>query len=438
MTTPKISMHQSSFSIQSDSIIEFLGEKRIIYGRWNKRFGVWRKRGPGLPAERYLPDWPILDAAGNFCLEDEANCDRDLEFGSIAGDQPRRWHRSSEGDLQSRSPSDFLREYVDEIPPEVRRAAGRLGPFQWRALEGMAQFPEMIRTLDPGRPLSKLQVPLACWVLTEDEAGDGNIANTVNAAIANGRTREFIRNWIGPRGGHLATASGKLDVGVDHFGDAVRTLRMFVQDSRRLRISVHLTSINHFALRYLELAPDELLFPNVALAISKQPCSTAADFFEAVFFEEIARGEMQEVRTREILKSVRCPESLERATWKLRTQVLNLEFPPAPFASKPPLLPITSSRDLAQESGRMKHCARSFVEEVVNGSMYFYRWCEEPAVTLALEHRDGAWVLNDVRCAKNEAVPVVALQKMLSCLELGDAGHKSVRHKQRAGKGEDF
>ena len=405
-----------SFELTDTALVERRDHRSMEYQRWKFGFLVSLHRSPALPPEFHLPDWELLNPDGSLSLLADPHLQTDLirgrffpETSPVSPGTPTMMERDAA--------AGAFQGLIADIPVDVRVAAGRLGPFQWKVLEGLSRKPELIEMIGPDRPLPDLSLPLACWAVCWNQLADPNIRETVDRAIASNRCRELLKDWFGPAGAHFATALRKVDFEVKDLIEAVGALSGIAADPRRIRICAHQTKIGWPALRYMELAPPVYLQGNVAAALSGLPDEEAEEILE-VLLRADPTGSTEDDPLREFFRSVSGPESLVQGIKKLGLVRLETDFPPPPFLPHPPLEVIRTGAELAAHAEWMDHCWEDYLDGTANGDFYFYRWIGDPPLTLAIERNGPDWILHDIKGKKNADVPLSLLQTVLAHLDI--------------------
>ena len=414
--------HSRSFSFTDKALVETVGDRQFIYGRWGRGFGVWYRHAPAMAARRAIPEWPLFDDDGSLtfyydAIREDLSCARHYFPGEDEGAELGDDIRYDADEL-----AEAFGELMGEIPRSVRAAVAPLGPYQWRALDAVSRNPRIRDWIEPGRPVNEVLLATACWCVTREQDREPGLAEMVDQTIAGGRARGFLRDWFSEAGAEIAGAIARMDENVWLVREVITSLTNIARASRRrIRLCTYLPRITHAVAEYVELARPEFLHPRVAIAMAE--LSGEQQSVEQRQYSDFLGLELRQVRggdaerIAELLRSVKDVDSLRNAVRRARSVLFDLRFPEPPLGSRPPLFPLTTAEQLIAEGATMRHCAKTYAGSVAEGRVYFYHWTGEPAATMVLSARDGKWCFHEVRGVDNQDVPVDTLCQILNCLE---------------------
>jgi len=176
------------YELDDDELIERLGSMSCAYGRWDRAFSAWIV-GAGGARGVLTPTWTIVAPDGEpTCLEAVARAARGLfTWPGVA------WLDADE----TAHAVAAVREYVEIIPAELRRAVGPLGDAQWVTLELAAQVPAFAALLVSDRDTWGQRFVSACFTFATPERLSKERRVELAKAIASEGRRELLGRLSG-------------------------------------------------------------------------------------------------------------------------------------------------------------------------------------------------------------------------------------------------
>jgi hypothetical protein len=98
----------------------------------------------------------------------------------------------------------------------------------------------------------------------------------------------------------------------------------------------------------------------------------------------------------------------------------DISFPLPPIDGTEDIIPITTPKELAEESKLQRHCGMSYVSRIVRGSSYLYKVLAPERATLSLEKSDGKWRVGQLLKENNKPVSKDTYHKVTKWLILND------------------
>jgi hypothetical protein len=376
---------KADFELTRAALIERLGARTVIYGRWDALFGCWTREGDGR-ANRFTPHWPLLDDFGEPATYDE---------GSAA----------------------LLADYAALIPRDVRRVAGPFGSSQWvvlmmincdQALEGFLRVE--LRTSGPG-------FVAACMALAGAGAMDREELRTLCHRIMHEKREQLIRSYMPPLPvGWLR----KLDVEAATLQTCI-LLTGIASDPDKSRVANHAPLLTLGTVMWLDqLPPWACSFALIQVLCECTEAGRSELCDELVALCELIMKDFPDMQrdAARSLRGVRGADQLAARIDALQLRLASLvSFPAPPIHGLGGLEPLASAEAMRSEGRRMRNCIGKLLWQVLDGDLYFFRWTGNEAATVCLVHEpSGDWAFGECLGSENEPLSTQTAAEIVASL----------------------
>jgi len=343
----------------------------------------------GLPAIGTNNKWTLLEEDDwSDWLREELQNRNPIQFLSYldGGIYDAEWERHGDPDI-----NDLFRQYVELIPPGIRRVAGAFGSRQWIILAMIRSTPDFQYFLQSELNCTGVGFVATCLALSGAEVLKQAELNTLCQRLMFEPRSNLIDSLVGDAVGTMAINwLRKLDA------DCCSTLccdelLALTREPAKSRLIDHISVLTIPIVWWLSRLPAWMCSAKLLYCLAE--CSerermiakmqTLHDVVEAHHPDRkpnIARA----------LRNATDPDHLRRL---LDSKLLDLTpFPSPPFQTSENLVPLTSSKLLRAEGLRMRNCIADFSWACLSGSRYFYRWTgPEPATVLVVRDMSDVW-----------------------------------------------
>jgi len=333
------------------------------------------------------------------------------------------------GSAQLASGQRAIDRYVAMIPFDWRRVAGPFGDLQFHVLRSISIEPVFksfleteLETVGPG-------YVGACLALGGNKLSNLAEGNELLFDIMYRRREHVFSKLFGRKISPVFPRRLiRLDVKDIRSIDMWRLLDLF-NDQEKLPILTSATRMTSRFILHVAKLPSSLASREILLSLNEisPVCSEFGLFFPRHVLEAGADKHLAITRS---VKGKCIGSTLDRMLeWsdELRPPV---QFSEPPIPETACLAPITDSLQLYREGKKMAHCVFDYVDRVLAGQKYFYRWLDTPRATIELIRGRGTqWALGAQRGCSNKPLDLRSqsrieryVAKELFKLEHGDDG----------------
>ena len=299
-----------------------------------------------------------------------------------------------------------VRDFLGNIPDEIKRIVGRYQCQQWealqflqlggsRALDLMQTNPALASCITAGRRFSKTFPP----------AGKASVDHLLSL-----KRREIC--------GLLGFPARERTVGIlSKIAPEDCRIADLLRFQTRLRVSwvaktlAHLPKINRAILGALKSESWESLTSSFLVAIShgtddpgtlQEQLAEAARIYQAWKRRKLPRG-----RFRNVQQLSRFLQEIETGYNREETaRLLSKTFPQAPFPGTDTIIPLDSVVLLLEEGRLQGNCVARKFEEIAAGETYFYRMTAPERATFCINRSACGWVLGEILGPGNRPVGI--------------------------------
>jgi len=387
-----------SYRLTKDGLIEELGNKRYVYGAWDRFFGCWEIDLETRTSREIIPDWPILNGSGVW-VDPEENGWKSRE-GSIVQPAPR-WRYEAKAAFAG---------YFSTIPSRTRGLISSLGTYQWLALDLIWQVPAFARFLDQEVFADNEQYIFACFTLSRISWESRKRRRELAQLIMTRKRREFLSELSGSPC-RKATIRMLIKLGGEPQKKEVYLNLIESMNTPKLaKILSHAKQVTPELITTLNTLPTEFRLPNIPHLLLDQDTEIYALAVLKKIIEQLDPGERGKVA--DSFRHIRSLDELDDWHSKWGWKFLRHEsFPFPPFPGTDRLRPLTNIDALLKEARRMGNCLDTLIEDVLDGGVYFYHWVgPEPATVMLRSDCQIGWGLYEALGKNNEGLKYVTRQ----------------------------
>lgn len=423
------------------ALIERIGARRYVYGRYDCIFGAWTSAANELPRE-WNPTFPLLNSQGRCAIEsDISTYHRFRGDAPVLGEAvPVDLHLEGTGyeytspdhliiDQPDREIIEAFKQFCSFIPLEIRRLIAPFGKWQWAILKAISEVDGLERFLRSEVSGYGPNFVNACLILSEPHllSRDGR-RGVVESIMFDNRcvllTQLSGKHWSRPAIRQLAkfdlsyAADFDLDLFVTAMNDPIRASAI-----RQIDL------INPSMLQQFRRLPNWLCLPSVLRALTVNGNETKIEMRLGYPFRELPRCLRSRMRA-----SLMAVKRLDLDAWLDRwsTKVIaDLPFPKPPFEGDNRFKPLTSIAEMKSEAAYMDNCLdeAEILSKVIAGRSYFYRWLGDGRATIKLSRSisragNSRWIISEMAGPANsplqEALRYQILQYVSSLLNFAN------------------
>jgi hypothetical protein len=320
----------------------------------------------------------------------------------------------SRGDRRRQRAKVAWLRWCQLVPTDVRRAVAAFPSHHWEILLFLSRCGPPAVDLVKGNPVLAFALAHAARFRDSDP---GESLQTARLLLGPGRKQKEILGWLGfPETDAARRLLMKVVPAAASVAFLLR-LRRVLRDPEAAAALAHLPRVNAGALRIV--ADPELrgrAGPRLLLEVS---CTRAEDRRAAtgILLQrslELARSLLpasrQDLSPGSIVDVEETYKGLAAFGARFGTDRLEIRFARPPVPGIRSIVPITTARELLEESWTQRHCAASYVDQVADEQdIYFYKVLAPERCTLMLALERGNWVAKEIRRACNGAVSTKAI-----------------------------
>lgn len=386
-----------SYRLTKDGLVEVLGDKRYVYGAWDRFFGCWEIDTETNASREIIPNWPVLNGSGVWADPAENLGSR----GNSVAQPPPRWRYEAKAAFAG---------YFSTIPSRTRGLISGLGIYQWLALDLIWQVPEFARFLDQELFADNEQYIFACFALSRISWESRKKRRELVHLIMTRKRREFLSELAGsPCREATVRMLTKLG-GEPQEKEVYLHLIESMNNPKLAKLLSHAKQVIPELITSLSKLPPEFQLPNVShLLQDRETGSYALDILN----NTIKRlNPVERCKVADSFRHVWSLEDLDNWHLKWGEKFLRnepLPFPPFPGSDR--LRPLNNVDALLKEARRMGNCLDTLIEDVLDGDTYFYHWTgPEPATVMLRSDCAFGWGLYEALGKHNENLKYVTRQ----------------------------
>lgn len=334
--------------------------------------------------------------------------------------------------------AEALTQFKQALPDEIVQIAGPFGSHQWALMTFMHED-EWAMDLARGNPV-------LAYALANNSQFRGTSPDiaAVQARWHCHRKQRALLEWLGfPGTDKVARLLRKVPPEVVTPITLHRLAHALTSDERVLGLLSHVPRITSTVLdlattlKYLDLITPTLL-KEVAERPEPEGGTAVGDLIlEGLVFMEKIRPMpalapltrlAQVVRFREEAEAAHnmyqeCQEAFRRAAAARRARLRREEqarmreqerlrearndalgLPPPPFPGTRSIVPLTSAKQMREESEEQQHCVKAYTDHVLRGGLYIYKILAPERATLAIKKGANGWCKSELKAAYNRRV----------------------------------
>lgn len=387
------SVEASTYRFTRNALIEDLGQKRIVYGLWERLFGCWVIDPRTNRSREFVPTWRPLNQHGIWRdqLGLRARANNPCNYSS-------RWRYEANAAFAA---------YFSGIPQRMRALVASFGCYQWLALDMIWQHPEFARFLDEEIYNGTQQFTFACFALARPQ----HFSRKRRSEFALGLMRTKRTDLLTVLSGTTCSRSTLKTLcklgSVPCRQDIYQAVIGCIPGGDIARALSHADAIYPSSIAALGKLPRAFQLPNVARIFLTEP--DAARNLGGLMNERdgsalsnlvnIFPKAPHDLRERAAHSLTRARSFSEFLKWGVRWErriVEVMSFPPPPIGGFGTLMPLTSPDAMRREGRDMRNCVGGMIHAVMEGEAYFYHWDgEEQATVMLFRDPDGDWSVAD-------------------------------------------
>jgi len=380
------------FHKTSNVIIEQHASYKIIYGRWDRIFGVWKSQiNTVVGAKDALPTWPLLNEADALLLK------RDDDFNSL------------------------FSAYTNLIPEKYRQLASPLGHWQWIILEGIWTIPNFASFLHTEKVSRGLGFVVMCYLLNDPHCMNREERKLFNQKIMSQKRLKTLSEITSVQySQQILKNLSKVDATTITLPQ-LKCLILALSDEHIARTISHLEVVSSDLIEALNSIKPWLLVPNVIRIIGQQFHSSVLllDAFDSL--NTLAQRLGNEAFEQQVITSLNHATNISELvtsieTWTEEEFVLNEDvgpFPPPPVQGSETLVPILTWLELMTEGRTMHHCVGIYASKVTMNVAYYYQWHGDERATVELiKSNKGKWIVGEVFGACNAVLEAKTINQI--------------------------
>lgn len=342
--------------------------------------------------------------------------------------------------------AEALTQFKQALPDEIVQIAGPFGSHQWALMTFMHED-EWAMDLARGNPV-------LAYALANNSQFRGTSPDiaAVQARWHCHRKQRALLEWLGfPGTDKVAKLLRKIPPEAVTPVTLHRLTHALKSDERVLGLLSHVPRITSTVLdlattlKYLDLITPKLLMeiaekPEVEgetavsdmileglLVMEKiKPKATLLPFTgmaQVVRFREEAEVEVAAYRQRQAAarQQARRAAAAERARRRRqeameyeqacqRADLLSARFPKPPLPGTQDIVPLTSAKQLREESDEQHHCVWMYADQVRKGGYFVYRILEPERATLSIYRGPNGWQKGELKAAHNRRVSSITVR----------------------------
>jgi len=401
--------HAVSLELTRHALIESYHQTEFIYGRWDSIFGAWERRQG--KAREFLP---------SFLPNDVPNVFREkLKWRSPETD----WYEDDPpvtlGDLIERAQTwSFLeyeefvveeaplrtqfQEYCSLIPEEIRVACRGFGRFEWAALEACWEFCDFLPLIQTDITGIYRRLVTTLWTATDLRKLPRRNRRDVYRAMIDNPPRALVEQFLPTSASRpYLNILGRLNGAVLQ-EDEVAALSVLADRKAAVRCLHYLRNVPPPVLTALSKMPDWMMKP-IAVEGLIRGAGFAREFCETLESRGLLQNDAVQAAIMAGLPKVQSAGQLVDLLEHCADRMMRLQpFPAAPLKASNELEEIRTARGLAWESATMNNCSIKYLDQILAGEVYFYRWHGDERATVALRVTEsGRWRIFDIRAIKD-------------------------------------
>jgi hypothetical protein len=393
-----------AYKLTADALVEELGDRRFLFGLWNRLFGCWAIDPDTGRASEFVPSWPVLGRSGIWLTPEETSISRG--FGVGCRMMSPQWHFEAKAACAA---------FFSSIPNRVRTLVGCFGQYQWLALDLIWQKPGFARFLDEEISQGREQYVFACFALADAVRLRRSERQELAEAIMYQKRAQLIGQLSGEE------CSGAMLKALNKLGDEPQDASVYASlirsmaDPRMAKVISHAEEIVPETLT-LTSFPQEISVPVMAWMASnpgfgREHIGFLRDLFESLPEEDQSR----------VVQSLGHVETHEDF-WEWAEKWEEHLFHITPFQSPPiqggqALQPLRTPQAMRREAREMGNCLDALIEAVSNGERYFFHWAGSVPATVELRRDENSmWVAGEAFGRDNSELDQKTRRKLLDKL----------------------
>jgi hypothetical protein len=376
-----------TYRFTRDALVEDRGQKRIVYGLWERLFGCWVFNSRTCRSREIVPTWRPFNR--HDVWRDQ------LRLRAFAGnhcDYSSRWRYEANA---------VFAAYFSGIPQRMRSLVASFGRYQWLALDLIWQHPEIAPFLDEEIYNGTQQFTFACFALARPDKISRQRRRDFAVALMSRKRTEFLTELLG------TTCTRSTLRTICKLGDApcrpevYQAVIQCMTGGGSAKALSHADDIDPSSIENLNSLPRSFLLPNVVQIFLTNPKAAGSlqrliDGQEGsalstlLYLFPTASPEFQARATHSLSRARNSADFLKwSAKWEQRIDEV-LKFPAPPINHLGPLVPITSAVAMRKEARGMRNCLWDLIPSVIKGTTYFYHWeGAEPATVMITRNSIG-------------------------------------------------
>lgn len=397
---PRNSTPRDKIKLTRTALIEEVGSRTFIFGRWDCQFGAWITSGDRKQGTEWLPSFPLFNANGRSAIgADTVDHLPDDDAEPIVGEAyPLDRHVRCNGPeyvtatylVEGKRDEDValaFAGYCELIPKPIRKLVGPFGKWQWPLLKGIGEVEGLFDFLETELKCFGTGYVAACLILGDDQLADRQSRCKLLERVMRDRRTELLRSLTWRRWSKAGVRALSRFDATSAEGFDFDILMSCMDDPCRAKIISQAGSITPTMIRQFKRLPDCLCQPSMFDALRDDGIEPKVSALLGYGIKPPPIG-----LQRRMSQSLRQIRNLDLDDW-LETwgpEVLaHLPFPVPPFEGTELLQPIKSVEEMRREARLMQNCLDQVtsLNAVMFGQRYFYRWLGIERATVSFSRR---------------------------------------------------